>query len=430
MLIEFRVENHRSLKTEQVFTFEEARAGGEDDRPRKVAGHEHRILTVAAVYGANASGKSNLLDALTFMQDAVVRSHRMWEPESGVPRDPFAWNTEPTAPSSYIASFIADEIRFEYGFRANDERFLEEWLYAYPHGRKQVWFERDEQSFKFGDSLRGENRLVEQVTRPNALFLSVAAQHKIVQIEPVYHLFRSIGSFNIRRSSARWPYEPRLEYWLSRVLIVPNEPVQGSLFGDTPNWRAGELRRLLTSADVGIVDIKLIPDPSTEGDRSAGRARGRVMLQHKTSRPDSWLPLEQESQGTLSLLRMAPTLVEAMRHGGLVVVDELEASLHPLLALNLVKQFNSPSTNPNNAQLLFATHDTNLLGTVLGEPALRRDQVWLSEKDAEGATQVYPLSDFKPRKEENLERGYLQGRYGAIPFIGSGLSRGSEDPLA
>ena len=102
-----------------------------------------------------------------------------------------------------------------------------------------------------------------------------------------------------------------------------------------------------------------------------------------------------------------------------MIVDELESSLHPNLAEHLVRQFNDPATNPNNAQLIFSTHDTNLLGTLSGSPALRRDQIWLTEKDPTGASVLYPLTDFKPRQDENIERGYIQGRYGAIPYLGN-----------
>jgi AAA15 family ATPase/GTPase len=110
--------------------------------------------------------------------------------------------------------------------------------------------------------------------------------------------------------------------------------------------------------------------------------------------------------------------LQALQDGGIVLVDELEASLHPALAREIIRQFNEPATNPRNAQLIATTHDTNLLGTIMDEPALRRDQVWFTEKDNEGATVLYPLTDYKPRKAENIERGYLQGRYGAIPFLG------------
>jgi hypothetical protein len=118
---------------------------------------------------------------------------------------------------------------------------------------------------------------------------------------------------------------------------------------------------------------------------------------------------------------MALPILEVLQNGGVLLVDELERSLHPSLAREIIRQFNDPKANPKNAQIIFTTHDANLLGTTVGEPALRRDQVWLTEKDAEGATVLYPLTDYKPRKAENLERGYLQGRYGAIPFLGDFL---------
>lgn len=144
-----------------------------------------------------------------------------------------------------------------------------------------------------------------------------------------------------------------------------------------------------------------------------------VFLLHKVEEGEGeWLPLEMESAGTITLLELATRLVRALRHGSLFCIDELEASLHPALGLELVRLFHSRQRNPNGAQLIFTTHDTNLLGNLLGEPPLRRDQVWFTEKDNAGTTHLYPLTDYSPRKEENLERGYLQGRYGAIPFLG------------
>jgi uncharacterized protein len=144
----------------------------------------------------------------------------------------------------------------------------------------------------------------------------------------------------------------------------------------------------------------------------------RISLKHQSESDDAWLPFEEESRGTRTLFRMALPILQAIQEGGTLLVDELEASLHPTLAQQIVRQFNDPATNPRNAQLIFATQDTNLLGTTVGQPALRRHQVWLTEKNSEGATVLDPLTDYKPRKAENLERGYLQGRYGAIPFLG------------
>jgi len=144
-------------------------------------------------------------------------------------------------------------------------------------------------------------------------------------------------------------------------------------------------------------------------------------LKHQSNFDDAWLPLRKESHGTRMLFSIAVPILECLEKGGVLLVDELERSLHPSIARQIIYQFNDQKANPKNAQIIFTTHDTNLLGTTVGEPALRRDQVWLTEKDAEGATVLYPLTDYKPRKAENLERGYLQGRYGAIPFLGDFL---------
>jgi uncharacterized protein len=172
---------------------------------------------------------------------------------------------------------------------------------------------------------------------------------------------------------------------------------------------------MLRNADVGIEDVRAVRNETDEPNRFS---RVRFQLKHKSSHSDAWLPLEEESQGTQKLFHMALPVLQSLRDGAVLIIDELESSLHPSLAQEIVKLFNDPDKNPCNAQLIFTTHDTNLLGTTLGEPVLRRDQVWLTEKDPEGATVLYPLTDYKPRKSENLERGYLQGRYGAIPFLG------------
>lgn len=419
MLIEFRVENHRSICTEQALTMSAARVGAPDDpRLREVMGSKTRLLPVAALYGANASGKSNLLAALGFMQYAVVHSHRSWPPDGGIPREPFAWGSKTSEPSLFEVTIVREGVRYQYGFVADDERFLEEWLYAWPSGRKQSWFEREGDDFKFGEHLRGENRLVEQVTRGNALFLSAAAQLGHEQLAGIYRWFRAMRTVNLdnRRhgmvddmiGGERW-FQPAFDGESSLVDAGISLLLDGPLEA---------IRELVRAADVGIVDVKLEERDVDLSTRAGGRLRRRVMVRHQSTSDNAWLPFDEESQGTQTLFHMAPHLLDALWEGSVLVIDELEASLHPLLALQIVRQFNDPRTNPRNAQLLFTTHDTNLLGTELGKPALRRDQIWLTEKDDEGATCLYPLTDYKPRKAENLERGYLQGRYGAIPFLG------------
>ena len=198
MLIEFRVANHRSLRDEQVLTMDAGRVGDETDpRPRRVPGHAEPLLTVAGLYGANASGKSNVLAALAFMREAVLDSHRSWEPNENVPRDPFAWGPKRAEPSLFEVMFLLNGVRLQYGFLASDKCFLDEWLHAWPHGKEQVWFERDNSTYKFGNNLKGENKLIESVTRPNALFLSAAAQHNHPQLEPIFSWFQAIHPINL-----------------------------------------------------------------------------------------------------------------------------------------------------------------------------------------------------------------------------------------
>jgi len=313
----------------------------------------------------------------------------------------------------FEVSFLVEATRYTYGFVVGDASVEEEWLFAWPNHRKQVWFEREGGQFAFGEHLRGPNEAVKEVTRQNALFLSVAAQHGHTQLLPLYSWFRAISPVNIpglgypmfRHESTADVFFPPED---DQPMLFPRAELEGSLLT--------RLRQLLRAADFGIVDIKRV-DTEREYRGRAARQR-RILLQHQERNEDSWLDLEEESAGTKTVFRMAPAVFRTLDVGGLLLVDELESSLHPLLGLAIVQMFNSLQANPRNAQVVFTTHDTNLLGTTLGDPPLRRDQVWFTEKDKEGASKLYPLTDFKPRKSENLERGYLQGRYGAIPFLG------------
>jgi hypothetical protein len=426
MLIELRIENHRSIRDEQALSMESADAADSTDpRPRQVQGYGKRLLPAVALYGANASGKSNVLSALALMRAAVLESHRLWPPEGGVDRDPFAWAGKSDAPSLFEVTVLVAGVRYQYGYVADDDRFIEEWLFAWPGSRKQTWFERDGQSFKFGEHLTGENRAIEQITRPNALFLSAAVQLKHEQLLPLYRWFLSLREVNVARRVPPVRFLSASDFSLGDFQAFPSRGAHAALFD-----QAGILTRtperfldLLRAADVGIVDLKVEKSEESidESISPASRRRGRnggIFLRHRSHADDAWLPLEAESQGTRTLYQMGATLLTAIDIGGVLLVDELEASLHPVLAAKVLALFNDPKTNPRHAQILFTTHDTHLLGNLLGEPPLRRDQVWLTEKDPEGGTCLYPLSDYKPRPSENLERGYLQGRYGAIPFLG------------
>lgn len=419
MLIRFRVENHRAVSDEQELSLVAAPVSEHAEALVRAERYDFDLLRVAAVFGANASGKSTLFEALAFMRSAVVDSQARWKPDAGVPRAPFALDpSRATEPSRFAVDLLLSGVRYEYGFAADSGRVLEEWLYAYPKGRRQEWFTRDaarEEEFRFSRLFPGENRLISTVTRQNSLFLSAAAQNNHEGLRELYAWFSQ--GLAISRAESRSSVDPVL------VEMCRHEVLRKSILS------------ILEAADLGIVAIDLYEedgvaafgrmirvfqgepltqDPGALRQDPVDPGFTRVRFQHRTrSGAGVALPFEHESSGTKAMFALGGAVVVALASGRTLVVDELDRSLHPHLACKVVKLFNDPSTNPRGAQLIFNTHDTNLLDTSI----LRRDQIWFTEKDDDGATHLFPLTDFRARKYENIERGYLQGRYGAVPSV-------------
>jgi AAA15 family ATPase/GTPase len=412
-LLTFQVTNHRSLRGEQELSFVASASGKEDPRLLHPEGLNEQVLPVCAMYGANASGKSNVMEALAFMQQAVVLSQRLWEPTEGVPIDPFALSDEPSRRSTFVVDIVLGGVRYEYGFSADEQQIQEEWLYAWPVGRKQEWFSREGQQFTFNRSLHGENKAIETLTRSNSLFLSAAAQNNHEQLTPLFEWFAT--RLRISANTALPALRRHAPWW---------KQVASEAAGNDAERLRTQIRVLLRAADLGIVDFRVNDElPTSDGEEGSFPAhkvrRQRLSFAHRTGDRAAWLDLEEESTGTQALVGLLPTLLPLLDRGGVLAIDELN-SLHPMLTLALVQIFQDPERNPRGAQLLFNTHDSSLLGNLLADPApLRRDQIWLIEKDNEGASHLYPLTDYTPRAAENLERGYLQGRYGAVPFLGS-----------
>lgn len=414
MLIRFRVENFRSIYAEQELSLVASALSERAETLVHVDRYDLDLLRAAAVYGPNASGKSTLFHALSFMRTVVTESHRQWAPDAAIPRVPFALDPQAAEePSLFAVDLLLDGVRYEYGFVTDSTRILEEWLYAYPKGRKQEWFRRDaaqEQEFTFSRLLPGANRTISGFTRPNSLFLSAAAQNNHPALEPVYRWFSSLAVID---ENGR----PSLEMVTAHFCM--DEKFRSAV------------QALLEAADLGITHVEIIEEDlasfakrlNPQMDDSeiramfpTSRAGAGVQLRHRAgANPDVVLPFDQESQGTRTMLGLAGMIILVLQAGSVLVVDELDRSLHPHLALAVLSIFTSPASNPKNAQLVFNTHDTNLLD----QSILRRDQIWFTEKGDDGATRLYPLTDFRARKYENLERGYLQGRYGAIPAVGS-----------
>ncbi|XVV17381.1 AAA family ATPase [Actinoplanes sp. CA-131856] len=398
MLRSFQVGNHRSLRAEQELLLMPSYAG---------AGP---VVPVAAAFGSNASGKSNLLDSLRWMQNAVLRSYRFWEPESGVPRTPF--KLDPAAgqqPSGYAVDLIVDGVQFVYGFSVTGEAVTEEWLHTYPHGRERVIFSREGQSVKLGSTVperRGRAEVLKSLLRENALLLSTAVQANQEEVLPVYRWFRDgLRVLETRRSWAR------------------TAGVMTDRFLDAMR-RYPEFVELIKVADVGITGVEAVPatDPGRLlRDRlQDGTPQQEVSFVHGDG--DVRLGMEDQSDGTLAWADLVIAALSAVEVGAVLAIDEIDASLHPRLTARLIELFRSAEVNPRGAQLIFTSHDATLLGTSLGGEVLKRDEIWFVEKE-DNASRLYPLSDFHPRKGENWERRYLAGSYGAVPvtFTGSAV---------
>lgn len=415
MLVEFSVSNFRSIGERQTFSM--AAASGAELRESHVfepsALSTPELVRSAVLYGPNAAGKSNLIRALEFMHDFVLNSAQKRQMGDVIPVTPFAMDsTAADWPSEFEMVFVEAGVRYQYGFSVTRERVEREWLTAWPKGRPQSWFDRKAgtEDWSFGPSFRGQRKVWQESTRKNALFLSTAIQLNAEQLAPIFNWFenrlriinpyaRIDPGFSINQSEPDAPLRPRIIEFLKKAdLGINNIKVEHRKF-----------------------DVSMLPEDMPEAMRKQfleemeGREFADVFLTH-TGKDGGVVPLglEDESGGTQKLFALAGPCLDVLTNGWVLVIDEFDTSLHPILMRQLVALFNNPEINKRNAQLLFSTHDTSILdGTVF-----RRDQIWFVEKDTNQKTHLYPLTDFKPRKEENFERGYLQGRYGALPFIG------------
>jgi uncharacterized protein len=428
MLLNFRVSNFLSIKDEQEFSFLRNSAPISSQSGSRKAWDES-VGTVAGIFGANASGKSNVLKAIEFMRQAVRNSYRTWATSDEMPISPFALTSRSkNIPSLFEAVFQMDGVRYQYGFRVTRREVVGEWLYAYPTHRRQVWFERDissDETWYFGKSFTGRNKVIADLTRPTSLFLSAAAANNHKLAASVEHYFRRhLRTATPEDKAARTRYTREMSSDDKRW----NEVVELMRFADLgirdarvryeamDNAQRDRTVQFINAIDA-VADTKLSRDSIIESINSTvefGHSAGR-------GRKPVYFPLDNESLGTQVWFALAGPILDALNNGVTLTIDEIDASLHPHLTSEILRTFKDPKRNPKQAQLLFTSHDTTLLGGWLGEKELTREQVWFTEKKADGATVLYPLTDFTPRKTENLERGYLQGRYGAIPYLDDDL---------
>lgn len=420
MIISFEVENYRSINERQEVSFVASSLKDFDGGIIETdAFSERRLLPALVFYGANASGKSNLIKSMSAMFETVLFSHTKGQPGGRIPtRRPFLLDsTAPDRPSVFEINFILGGVRFNYGFALFDTEVSEEWLYSYPHAAPRKLFEREGQTFTFGRNLKGRTSTIADLTRPNSLFLSAAAQNGHEQLTEIFNFFDSIqvetslsmsGDATERRikEEHQWVIDGDVINFLKEI----NTGIVGYRTKDREvSEQEREITRKLDLAVKSVLD-------EVAGDfevRSSDDTEKVIELEHEgTDGERRHFPIHLESAGTLRLLSALPKVLGVLKAGGIVIVDELDLSLHTQAAEKLLKLFCSKEHNPNGAQILATTHDTNLLESA----CLRRDQVWFVSKNREGASEIYPLTDIRTRSTDNIEKGYLQGRFGATPF--------------
>ena len=398
MLIQFSVENYLSIKDKVVLSLL-ASKDTEHSEHLIIDGNKN-YLKSSVIYGANASGKSNVLNAFWFMVNYVLTSHNQ-QVHKSIDRTPFKFDREtPARSSSFEVIFTANGVRYAYGFSLTDKAVTDEYLYYYPNGRQALIFERkDITDFRFTVDVDEQNTLKER-TSANKLYLSVASNWSYSKVIPVLE-------------------------WFASCQIITKHSVADAYGLEAEQLKDDDYRRVIASmlrvADLGIQALQIRDtDPlSTLRNDVFTNIEAVHTVQDTAGNAFSYtLNMTEESDGTNSYFKLIGIVKKALDQGTLLVADEMDAHLHPLLTKHLVSLFNSAEFNPNGAQLVFTSHNTNLLDL----DVLRRDQIWFTEKDEQtAATDLFSLYDFSIRKDAKVEKGYLIGRYGAIPFIKGGL---------
>jgi len=415
MLIEFSATNFRSIRELSTLSFVKAKMPelAATNTFSTNASATPELLNSSVIYGANAAGKSNMIKALQLVQYLVIKSSS--ESQAGKMLDitPFLLDEESSSKASeFEVTFVNEGVRYQYGFALTSERITEEWLFAYPKGRPQRLVERvynkNLQTYDWGlmTKLMGKKQVWKDATRENALFLSTAIQLNNQQLLPVFN-------------------------WFSEKLQIAGFGHWNPSFSIKHCEIVGEKEKIidfLRAADSAIDDIELeetvfdlehlseLPD---EIKRDLEKElKGKTIIKVKTAHTlkngkKVYFDLNDESDGTQKIFALAGPWLDALEKGITLVIDELHDNLHPLMVRFLVQLFHNKKTNPHNAQLIFTTHDSS----ILNQEVFRRDQIWFCEKDKNQASTFYPLTDFSPRKEIDLERGYLSGRYGALPYL-------------
>lgn len=420
MLLEFTVENYRSFCGKKTLVMEADKAIKESIETNVFEADKYSLLHSLALYGANSSGKSNLVSAMHTMKRCVLHSVKLNDNEE-LDYDPFLLLKGNDRPTMFEIVFIKGNFCYRYGFRYNLERIVDEWLFrkTTPRSKEKMMFVRNVEGICVDETNFPEGYGYEEKTNDNRLFLSLCQQLGgeisrlvISWFQSDFNVISGLNNQQYRMYSKMFFHKKesvsedamdflrKLKLGFENIHTHEEEP-------NVPSDLPAELRALFQKESQGKKNIELDSIHNLYTDK--GNVSGTVNFSFE----------ERESSGTNKLFDLSGPIFETLYTGATLVVDELDAKMHPLISQYIIGLFNNPETNPSNAQLVFTTHDTHLLSRRI----LRRDQIWFTEKDAKEQTDLYSLMDIvlpdgtKPRNDANYERNYIAGRYGAIPYI-------------
>ncbi len=395
MILEFSVTNFYSFKKKVTFSMIANMTNGLNDNYVVVG--NNKVLKTSAIYGANASGKSNLLKILNTVI-LMLRNSNNNDINAKLPIVPFKFDKKTiNNPSEFEIKFLMDNIRYVYGFIADMKQIYEEYLYYYPNGRETKIFDRTNiNNYSFPQKEEKKLKDIEYKNAPNKFFLATATTWNYEKTRPAYNFLTSeIGVFFNIEDLKRTAFN-----------IYENEEKKLKEFA----------LNLLRKTDFNIEDYKVTKINISTNILNQSDVY-QVLFKHKGL--NNYLTLDEESLGTEMIFSFIPFIAHSLNKQKVLVIDELDKSLHPFLVHYIVEIFNNSEINKAGSQLIFNTHDTNLLDLNI----LRRDQIWFTEKNSDnGESDLYSLSDFSVRKKENIEKGYMLGRYGAVPFIKNDLN--------
>lgn len=422
MLIAFRLRNYKTFREQAEWSMlATADSYLAAENVIELPAFQLRLLKTAALYGANASGKSKLIDALELMRDLVRNSSRESQAGDAIPVEPFRLNTaSEQAASEFEVLFCHEQVLYRYGFRATTKHIEAEWLHHRPHTKEVELFTREGQSFSLHPRQFNTGIIKKLVdaknVRPNALLLSVAAQFNHPLAEKVLAWFKKLlflpglepdkhlGDALVY-ASEEGQKQAMLELLQAAGLDIEDFAAETIDFEQLPADFPQALRDIIRERSAGktptiFTDVTTMHRRYDEYNRPAGQAAFSLR--------------ENESAGTQRFFALSSSLLKTLKEGRILIADEMDARLHPNLVARIIGLFNSVATNTTRAQLLFNTHNSNLLDP----QKLRRDQIWFVRKDQYGAAVLYSLADFKGiKKDDDFEAKYLEGRFGAVPYV-------------